>query len=149
MTESSERPYEERLAEVTDWIKAMGETDKVGDIDPETVKGVLEGMGAVTEISEEAKKSLAKYSNKGKRPGLDAVWGNDRVDAYKEWAKLVFIPEYEKKTGRELHTLWDPQKLEYDTTKHSGMMQFLGELTAFAYGQMPMSEYKRLTERRI
>lgn len=149
MTEANERPYDERLAEVTDWIKAIAETGKVNDIDPDVIKGVVEGMGANAEISEEAKKSLAKYSNKNKRPGLNAVWGIDRVDAYKEWAMYVFIPAYEKKIGRELPTLWDPQKLEFDNIKHSGMMQFLGELTAFAYGQMPIEEYKRLTERRI
>jgi len=149
MTEITERPFEESLAEVTDWINKIGEEGKVTDIDSRLVRGVLEGLGASPEISEEAKKSLSKYSNLGKRSGLDAVWGKEKVDAFKEWAKGDFIPQYEGKIGRELHTLWDPKTETFDNIKHSGMMQFLGELTAFAEGVMPIEEYRRLTEDRI
>jgi len=66
--------------------------------------------------------SLGKYSNSGKRTGLNAVWGQEKVDNYKEWVKTEFIPQYEKKVGRELHTLWDPKNQTFDDIKHSGMM---------------------------
>jgi hypothetical protein len=149
MTETNERPYEERYAEVTDWIKTIGETGTVSEMDPDLVKGVIEGMGANPKVSELAKESLARYSNYYKRPGLNAVWGRIRVKAFIRWARKDFIPKYEQKTGRELHTLWDKKTKTYDNIKYSGMLQFLGELTAFAEGQMSKEEYKRLTERRI
>jgi len=150
MTEkNTERPFEENLAEVNGWIVKIGQEGKVNDIDPDFVKGVLEELGAKTEVSEKGKKSLAKYSSLGKRSGLDEIWGKGKVDAYKQWVKEDFIPNYEKKVGKELHTLWDPKTETYDNIKHSGMMQFLGELTAFAEGVMPMDEYQRLTEDRI
>jgi hypothetical protein len=149
MTEINERPFEERLAEVTQWVKTIGERGRVVDIDPKLVLGVLEGLGAAKEISEEAKKSLARYSNLNKRPGLNAVWGKERVDAFKEWVKGDLIPQYEQRVGKELHTLWDPKAETFDNVKHSGMMQFLGELTAFAEGVMPLDEYRRLTQNRV
>lgn len=146
---STERPFEENLAEVRNWIGKIGEEGKVTDINPDLVKGVLEELGANTEVSEETKKSLARYSSFGKRPGLNAIWGEQKVGAYKEWVKTEFIPQYEKKVGKELHTLWDPKTETFDNIKHSGMMQFLGELTAFAEGVMSFEDYKRLTEDRI
>jgi hypothetical protein len=149
MKKEDEKPFEERLAEVTEWIDGIGKDGQVVDIDPQLVKGVLEGIGANKEISEEAKKSLAKYSNLNKRPGLDADWGKDRVDAFKRWAIDNFIPQYEQRVEKQLHTLWDPKTETYDNIKHSGMMQFLGELTAFAEGILPMEEYRRLTEHRV
>jgi hypothetical protein len=149
MTEINERPFEERLVEMGDWVGIMGNEGKVIDINPQLVKGVLEDLGAKTEISEEAKKSLGKYSNFGKRPGLDETWGMEKVDTFNRWVIGEFIPSYEKKVGKELHTLWDPKTETFDNIKHSGMMQFLGELTAFAEGVMPIEEYQRLTEDRI
>lgn len=149
MTEINERPFEERLAEVSDWIVRIGKDGTVNEIDPQLVKGVLEGLGANKEISDEERTSLGRYSSLNKRLGLNAVWGKEKVDAYKEWVKTDFIPNYEKKVGRELHTLWDPKTQTFDNIKHSGMMQFLGELTAFAEGVLPIEEYRRLTEDRI
>ncbi len=149
MSELNERSYEERLVEVDDWIGKIGKEGRVGDIDHQLVKGVIEEIGANKEISEEAKKSLGKYSNLNKRPGLDEVWGKETVDAFKKWATGEFIPQYEEKVGRPLRTLWDPKTETYDNIKHSGMMQFLGELTAFAEGSLPLEEYRRLTEHRV
>jgi hypothetical protein len=149
MTEINERPFEERLAEVTDWVNKIGLEGKVNDVNPNLIKGVLEGLGARSEISDEEKASLGKYSSLNKRPGLNAVWGKEKINAYKEWVKTDFIPKYEKKVGSELHTLWDPKAQTFDNIKHSGMMQFLGELTAFAEGVTRIEDYRRLTEDRI
>lgn len=71
MTEITERPFEEKQAEVTDWVARIENEGVVFEIDPQLVKEVLEGLGASKEISEDAKVSLAKYSNLGKRYGLD------------------------------------------------------------------------------
>jgi hypothetical protein len=149
MTEIAKRLFEEKQAEVTDWVARIGNEGIVSEINPQLVKEVLEGLGAKGEISEVAKESLASYSNLKKRPGLDEAWGREKVDAYKNWVKSVFIPQYEQKVGKELHTLWDPKTETFDNIKHSGMMQFFGELTAFAEGVLPMEEYRRLTEDRV
>lgn len=142
------RPFEERLAVVESWVKKMGEEGVVEDIDPQLVKGVLEGLGANFEIPEEAKESLGKYSNLNKRLGMDAVWGKDRVDEFKKWLKDEYILGYEEKTRRLLPTLYDRKTGEFDNNKHSGMMQFFGELTAFAAGIKSFADYQRLTENR-
>lgn len=155
MTEISERPYEERQAELMDWFKKVGEMkpedgdEKIPDIDRQLVEGVLIDLGANFEISEEAIKSLGKYPGLAKRPGLYAVWGEEKVNNFKEWIKGDFIPQFEKRTGREFPTLYDRKTNTYDNIKHSGSMQFLGEITAFAVGSMSDTDYKRLTRNRL
>ncbi len=132
------------------WIKNLCENSKVSDIDPQVVKGVLESCGANFEtLSDVERESLRKYSNKGKSLGLRAVWGEKKVRMFKSWVIQEYIPYAEKRAGREMHTLWDSKTKTFDTIKHSGMMQFLGEITAFAAGEMPVAEYRRLTEDRI
>ena len=148
--ENTVRNPEQDLTVFNDWIKNLCQNGEVKDIDMQLVRSVLEPMGAdFDHLTEADKESLGKYSNKGKRQGLDAVWGKEKVDIFKSWAIDEYIPYVEKKAGRDLHTLWDKKTKTFDDVKHSGMMQFLGELTAFAVGEMPMEEYKRLTEDRI
>lgn len=141
-TKTPEMKYEEFGV----WLKNLNENGRVGDIDSNVVRFVLEAAGANFEISESAKESLSKYSNKSKRDGLNEVWGSDKVDDFKFWVINEYIPYIEKAAGRELHTLWDGKV--FDDVKHSGMMQFLGELTAFAAGVMPIDKYRRITENR-
>ncbi len=130
------------------WLQDLTVEGKVGDIEPSVVRFVLEGMGANFEISESERESLGKYSNKGKREGLNAVWGTDKIDTFKSWVIGEYIPYIEKAAGRDLHTLYDKKTDTYDDVKHSGMMQFLGELTAYASEQMDFDKYKRITENR-
>ena len=73
---------------------------------------------------------------------MDVVWGKERVDQFKNWLTRDYIPTYEEKTGKALPSLEDSD------IKHAGMLQFFGELTAFAAGQKTFEEYKRLTEDR-
>ena len=146
--EFSERPFEERLAVVESWVKKIGEEGIVEDIDPQLVKGVLEGLGANFEISEEERLSLRKYSNLNRRLGMDAVWGTDQANEYKRWLIDEYIPQYERRIGRELPTLYDRKTDKFDDIKHSGMLQFFGELTAFAAGEKSFADYQRLTENR-
>ncbi len=141
---------EQNLTIFNEWVNDLCESGKVKDIDTQLLKSVLEPMGANFEnLTESDRKSLQKYSNKGKRQGLEAVWGKEKVDIFKGWVIDEYIPYIEKKVGRELHTLWDKKTGTYDNIKHSGMMQFFGELTAFAAGEMPVVDYRRLTEDRI
>lgn len=131
------------------WIGNLCEKGKAGEVDPQLLRSVLEPMGAdFSKLTEVEKMALRKYSNKGKRQGLDAVWGKEKVDTFKNWVITEYIPYAEKKAHRKMHTFYDRQTDTYDSVKHSGMMQFLGELTAFAAGQMPKERYTRLTEDR-
>ena len=143
-----DRPFEERLAEADGWIQNITDKGVVGEIDPMLLRGVLVEMGADFEPKPELE-ALSKYTNSGKRSGLNAVWGKGRVDAYKKWVQEVYIPQYEQQVGRELPTLFDPETKTYDDVKYSGMMQFLGELTAYAAGKKTFADYKRLTENRV
>lgn len=155
MTEKNERPFEERQAELMDWFKKVGEMkpedgdEMIPDIDKQLVKGMLVDLGANFEISEEAMKPLSQPTNKYRRPGLDAVWGKDKVDAFKAWIIEEFIPGCELRSGRELHTLYDSETQTYDNNNHSGMMQFFGELTSYASGKMTVEKYKSKSRVRI
>ncbi|SRR5260221_9628671 len=136
-----QRPTEEEIKIVNNWINNLSETGKVAEIDPMFLRSVLSEYGANFEPREELD-SLSKYSNLNKRPGLDAVWGKENIDEYKNWIK-EYILTYERETGTELPVL------EGTNIKTSGMMQFLGELTAYAAGKIDFENYKRLTEDRF
>lgn len=130
------------------WLKNLSENGKVGEIEPAVVRFVLEAAGANFEISESAHVSLGKYSNKEKRQGLNEVWGEAKVDSFKTWVVGEYIPYIEKEAGRELRTLWDWNTQTFDDVKHSGMMAFFGELTAYAAGDLSMEKYRTRTENR-
>jgi hypothetical protein len=149
MTEKNElNTIEKKTAAVENWINRITTEGKVDKIDSSLVREVLESFGANFEISEEARTSLGKYSNRRRRPGMDAVWGKGRVDEFKNWLKQDYIPDYEKRKKGEWPTLYDLETKKYDTIKHSGMFQFFGEITSFAAGEKPFKEYKELTEDR-
>lgn len=135
-----ERPFEEKLALVGGWIETIASEDRVDEIESGLLREVLVEFGANLEERPELE-SLSKYSNKAKRPGLDAVWGRTRVDEYSHWVQQ-YVLDYEQKTGKPLPVL------EGTDVKTSGMKQFLGELTAFAMSKMTFEDYKRLTEDR-
>ena len=150
MTEpdSSSKELVEKTAVVDSWIAKISGEGIVGEeVTPEILRTVLEQYSADFEPKPELG-ALAKYSNLNKRPGLDAVWGKTNVDAFKTWAKEVCVLKYEQKYGHELPTLYDRKTNTFDNIKHSGMMQFLGELTAFAADKISFEDYKRLTENR-
>ncbi len=142
MVDQDKSFVEGRKTAVYEWIQKISVEGVVGEgATPEMLRDTLQGLGADFEPRPELE-HLKRYSNLQKRPGLDAVWGSERVEQIKSWITEVYIPQYEQKTGRPLPTLEDSD------IKHSGMMQFLGELTAYAAGQMDFDKYKRLTEDR-
>jgi len=149
MTEKEASSSEEKGVVVETWIGKIGREGTVELIDSRLVREVLEGAGANFEISEEERLSLKKYSNLKRRLGMDAVWGKERVDEYIAWLKDEYIPGYERRVGRELPTLYERKTDKFDDIKHSGMLQFFGELTAFAAGEKSFVNYKRLTEDRV
>lgn len=144
-------PKEPEAKQVYDWVSKIAETGYVGEMDPMLLRSVLAECGANFEISEEVRLSLAKYSNFNKRPGMNAVWGETKVDEIKSWIAEEFIPGVEKKFGREFPDLYDPKTGKYDaraTTNYSGSLQFFGELTSYAAGVENFDDFKRRTERR-
>src|SRR5512141_982271 len=141
---------EQDLEKFNKWLKNLTENGKVEQIEPEVVRGVLESCGAnFSELTEGDRESLGRYSNKNKRAGLNAVWGKDKVDMFKRWTVEEYIPYIEMVAGRELHTLYDRATDTYDKTKNSGMVQFLGEITAYAAGELSFEKYQKRTENRI
>jgi len=148
-TGSRQEELEGNAAIVNSWIETISEEGTVGEeVTPEILRSVLEKLGASFEAELELE-LLGRYSNLKKRPGLDAVWGKGRIDAYKRWVRETYIPQHEQRTGKTLPTLYDKKTGTFDNIKHSGMMQFLGELTAYAAEEMDFENYKRLTENRI
>ena len=142
MTESKDnRPFEEKLADVSGWVQKIAEIGVVEEIDPMLVKSVLEGLGANFEISEEKRASLHQFTNLKRRPGIDAVWSSPKVKEYRIWLKH-WVEDYEKKTSKPLPVI------EGTHTKTSGGFKFFTDLTVFAAGLMSFEEYKKITERR-
>jgi len=148
MTEQEAVSSEQRLVRMDSWFDKFKVEGKVDQTEPQLVRDVLEKFGANFEISQEARISLGRYSNLAKKIGLQEVWGQ-KADEFKGWVKNEYIPQYEANEGRELPTLYDPKTGLMDNIKHSGMMQFFGELTSFAAGEMSFAKYKRITEHRL
>lgn len=135
------------------WIDKIASEGEVDFIDKGLVYDIIVSLGAKPEISVAAAASLGKYSNLRKRVGLNEVWGEDRVSAYKGWVIDRFIPGIEAEIGAEFPTLYDPKTKKYDdpvtdNTKYTGSLQFLGEITAYAYGSEAFDDLNRHLKRR-
>ena len=102
----------------------------------------LEMLGANFE-NQEASTLLADYSSLGKREGLDLVWGKTRVDEYRKWIKN-YVKTYEETPGNLPLPALKPSGI-----KTSGMMQFLGEITAYAAGAIIFEVFKTRLETRV
>lgn len=132
------RPIEEAIAAVDQWIDLIcgGVVER---IDRQVLKEVLEACGA--RFEKEASRSLRKYTEKGKAPGMKLVWG-ERFEEYKKWVG-EYIKVFEASPAhREL------PKLLPSGRKNSGMIQFFGELTAFAAGSLSFANFKKFTQAR-
>jgi len=94
--DSRQKELEEKNVIVNSWVKTISEKGIVGEeVTPEILRSVLESLGASFESKLELE-PLGEYSNLDKRPGLDAVWGENRVDDYKKWVKDIYIPQHEQ-----------------------------------------------------
>ncbi|MBI2010221.1 MAG: hypothetical protein HYS86_03550 [Candidatus Chisholmbacteria bacterium] len=131
---------ESQRHEVSFWLHALAETGVVNEIDPSLVRTVLESYGANFDLESEAQDSLRQYTNKDKAPGLRMVWGS-KFDDFKAWT-LTYVEQYET-PGKTLPALKPSGR------KNSGMIQFFGELTSLAAGELSFEDFKRYTEARI
>lgn len=139
MEEKLNNKKEQEIAQVGDWISTLSHERRVGRIEPEVLKGALVECGANFEISEKERDSLGKYSNKARSNGMRAVWG-DRFQDYKDWS-VQYIDDYES-TGNTLPAL------QKSGRKNSGMIQFFGQLTSFAAGELSFEDFTLYTESR-
>jgi len=143
MTESSEaNSVEKKIVAVDGWVGRLTQEGVVGQIDKQLLKAVLENFGANFEISESARESLGKYRNLDRRPGMDAVWGTQRVKEYRIWLRH-WVADYEERYGKSLPVLEDSD------VKTSGGLKFFTDLTAFVGGEISFDDYKRITEDRV
>ncbi|CAN5348855.1 hypothetical protein BH10PAT1_BH10PAT1_0880 [soil metagenome] len=136
---------DQKITVVTDWVTKMSETGQVENMDPVLLREVLSTKGANFEVlkDENLKSKMGKYTNLGKGPAMTAVWGA-KFENYKIWTKS-FIASYETDIlkGREL------PKLGTSGIKNSGMIQFFGEITALAAGELSGEMFKTYMEARI
>lgn len=127
-----------------EWFQGLDD-GRVEDIDIAELRSFLEAHGAnFSEIKEEDRASLRKFTNKGKADGMNAVWG-DMFARYKAWADSV-AEEYDTET---LRTLKKPSGAESSESRVAGLRAFFGELTALAAGAMTLDEYRRYAEVRL
>ena len=133
---------EQKIAAVDDWI-AQFEFGNIGEIAPALLREVFAEHGATFELTLSEHQSLGRYSNEGKALGIRAVW-RQHFDDYKDWTK-AFVRDCEARTGKPLPALTK------SGIKNSGMIQFLGEMTAYANGPITMGfqNYKEYTEARL
>jgi hypothetical protein len=132
---------EQKTETVEKWISALSEEGKLGQIDRMLLKDVLGAFGANFEVGEETKTSLEKYTNKAKAVGMEQVWGS-KYDKYKKFT-LEFIRSYEESKGVSLPAL------KRSGIKNSGMIQFFGEITAYAAGSLDFESLKLFLEARV
>jgi hypothetical protein len=151
MNEKLKHPesVESKIAAVGEWIKNIGEQQKVGEIPVGILRDVLTHFGADFEnLSEETRESLHGYSEAQRGLGAKAVWGENFVSEYKTWVNS-FIEKYETDTGLELPALGNKKNPEKSTKrKNSGMMQFLYDLTSFASGECDFETFRLYEEGR-
>lgn len=127
---------------VNEWINKFSQEGIVDQLDPKILKPVMEYCGANFEIGEDALAlhGLREYSNAAKAESMRAVWG-EKYDQYKNWTK-EYIAKYESSTGDTL------PELKPSGVKNSGMVQFFGELTSYAAGQIDFTTLKIYQEAR-
>ena len=137
---------QEKFAVVDEWVRKLSESDSAGEIDRGLLREVFERRGANFEISEEAKRSLKKWTNEGNGPGIKAVWGS-RITEYKAWTR-GYCDDYEKEHGVTLpHIKFVKKSGEVSIRKNSAMLRFLYLLTrfaAFSETEDPRFDFNRL-----
>lgn len=157
-------PIDERIAIIDSWVGKFSETGEVDYIEGGILQEVLENFGADFYDRGDKERfkrlsSLSKFSNAGKGPGMRAVWGKDifgKESKYNSWAD-DWAREYMEKTGKRLPKLKQKSKtkknpdgspviLEY---YNSGMVAFIGDITAYAAGRTDFGIMKTRLEARL
>ena len=138
------------LLEVENWFESLPKvadgTEKLELLEPNQLQTYLTFYGADFEARDNSErqeilKKLKQSTNEPRRPGMDAVWGQQYIDNFNKWT-TNWANKFEEITGKRL------PRLEKSKNRTSGMRHFLGELTAYAGGYMPLTDFrKRLTVR--
>ena len=138
------RPFEERLKQIDVWVESLDRTGEVGYLNREQLTETLTLLGANFLDNGDVDRrreliSLGSHSNKDRAIAMRAVWG-DRYGEFVDWTKC-FVESYEK-DNKELPFIRQKGK-KY---KNSGMIQFLGRLTAFADGRLSWFDFSSYFE---
>lgn len=142
---------EEKIAIVDEWFKSFNAVAEgareISEIDRKILREVLTYYGADFETHndserEAALKKLKQPTNKWRRPGMDAVWGEVYINNYNRWTK-DWANAYEEKTGKSL------PKLDESGSKVSGMRHWLGELTSYTAGAMTFDQFRERQSARL
>ncbi|MFV1917379.1 MAG: hypothetical protein ACC618_02795 [Patescibacteria group bacterium] len=148
MTEAEvELSVEEKIAVVDSWVESLSNYDENGNVeiaelDRGIIKDVLQEFGADFEIQKKPElKALWKYTNKGRRKGMNAAWGKGRMGSYNYWTSQ-WVDVYEMQSGKKLPAL-KPSGI-----KTAGPRHFLGELTAYA-AKLPFELYSTYLQARL
>lgn len=139
---SERQELEQQLIVLDEWFSAMDKTQHVDRVDHELLNQVLNHFGAEMEVTLEEEESLAKYSNKASRDGMNGVWGQEKYDDFVSFCR-EWIEDYETKTGNEL------PKLGQMGRKNAGMKEFFHQVISFAYGSLTLEEFTFYTEVRL
>lgn len=130
------------LATTELWLIEVQSTGIVRELPVQVIREALEHFGARLE-DETLRDVLGAYTNKAKADALRHVWSEQWFSDYKSWLDMWIIDYEQKPDNREL------PRLKESGSKKSGMIQFLGELTAYAFGALDFEEFKRFTEARL
>lgn len=137
---------EEKIAVVDSWVASFEEVAKgnaeIHEIEPQLLRDVLTYFGAEFDPGKEGYSKLRQSTNKWRRPGMNAVWGEDYMSRYNRWTN-DWAEKYEERTGKNL------PKLQKSGSKVSGMRHWFGELTSYAAEQITFVKYKEKEEIRL
>lgn len=130
------------------WFRDLDLVGEVRNLPHELLRGYLEQLGANFE-NEEAFSSLEAYGNKSRRGGMDIVWGRERTQQYQSWCR-EWVAQYETQEGNvRLPRLVKKDGNLRSYSETSGMLQFFGQLTAYAAGVLDFYDFARFTEARL
>ena len=128
----TERPesllLEEKIKTLDTWMANFEERKLVAPLDRILLRDVFVDFGANPELPPKLLTRLDRkhYTNGLRAKAMKAVWG-ERFKEFKGWTG-EFTGEYEQRMGSKLPTLGESGR------KNAGMIAFLGELTAYAFG---------------
>jgi len=145
------RSDDEKVAAIGGCIAKFSETGVVQELDRPLLWSVFKLHGAIEVLpsdNDRAMRSLARYSNKGKHQGMQAVWGDRRKD-FRTWTEQ-WADEYEQRTGDKLPRVVfeDEDTGERRPSRTEGMRQLLGELTGYAASCLDFGVVKNRLEAR-
>lgn len=156
-------PIEEKIAAVDGWIGKFSETGKVDYIEEDILREALENYGADFSQGDKERQerllSLSNFSNAAKGEGMRAVWGENmfgKEGQFNVWAN-TWAREYMERTGKKLPKLTQKSKTEKDVEGepmvkvyyNSGLVAFMGDVTAYTAGRIGFGEMKTRLEARF